>query len=117
MQRYTPPEVVRSDWNSTKSGPITAVDAYQFGILLFEVFNGGFASKDELTQPKKIPPSMHQSYKKLLNSSPKARLSIVALLAQGQRIASFFDTPLIHLVGSIESLGLKDDSEREEFIQ
>ncbi|KAL8695300.1 MAG: hypothetical protein Q9218_000199 [Villophora microphyllina] len=60
---------------------------------------------------------MHQSYKRLLNQNPKARLSVSHLRGQGKRSGGFFDTPLIALSEGIESLGLKSEDERNAFLR
>ncbi|KAH0544690.1 hypothetical protein FGG08_001195 [Glutinoglossum americanum] len=114
--RYAPPEVGKSGWDTIKRHPITAVDAYSFGTLIYEVFNGAFTNSEQIALAKNIPPSMQQSYKRLTNTNPKARLSISHFLEQGSRNGSFFDTPLIHATQGIESLGMKDEQEREEFL-
>jgi SCY1-like protein 1 len=85
--------------------------------LIFEVFNGGFSGGDQLGKTSNIPPSMHQSYKRLCNANPKLRLSPGNFVDQGKKIGGFFETPLIRLTVDIESLGLKDEAEREEFIK
>lgn len=72
---------------------------------------------DQIGQTKNIPPSMHQSYKRLLNVNPKARLSTSHFLEQGKRSGGFFEIPLVRLSEAVESLGLKSDGEREEFIK
>ena len=113
---YTPPEVVKSGWETIKHNPIHATDAYGFGILAFEVFNGCFISSDQIGLTKKLPPSMHQSYKRLLNANAKVRLSVPHFRDQGRRSGGFFETPLIKLSEGIENLGLKSDGEREEFL-
>ena len=101
-----------------KRHPLPAIDSYDFGILVFEVFNGGFiAAADQVGQTKNVPPSMHQSYKRLLNANPKARLSVSHFRDQGKRSGGFFETPLIKLSEGIDSLGLKSDDEREEFLR
>jgi SCY1-like protein 1 len=115
--RYAPPEVAKSGWEAVKRSPVYTVDSYDFGILIFEVFNGGYLGSDQLGQTKNIPPSMHQSYKRLLNPNPKARLSVSNFLEQGRRHGGFFQTPLIHLTDGIENLGLQDEQEREEFLR
>jgi len=114
--RYAPPEVVKSGWDAIKRNPISAVDAYNFGTLIFEVFNGSFMGADQAGQTKNVPPSMHPSYKRLLNPNPKLRLSIAHFLEQGGRSGGFFETPLIRLTEGIENLGLKSEGEREEFL-
>lgn len=94
-----------------------AVDAYNFGILIFEVFNGDFIGPDQIGQPKNIPPSMHANYKRLVNANPKARLSVAHFLEQGQRVGGFFETPLIKLSEGVDSLGMKSETEREAFLK
>lgn len=114
--RYTPPELAKSGWNAIKSNPLTAVDAYDFGILIFEVFNGDFLGTDQAGLTKGIPPNMHSSYKRLVNSNPKARVSVGNFLDQGRRNGGFFETPLIKLTESIDNLGMKSEEEREQFL-
>lgn len=108
---------MESGWETIKRHPLSAVDAFGYGILVFEVFNGCFISSDQISLTKSLPPSMHQSYKRLLNANPKARLSVSHFRDQGRRSGGFFETPLIKLSDNIESLGLKSDGEREEFLR
>lgn len=112
-----PPEVSRSGWDSIKRNPLSSTDSYEFGLLIFEVYNGGSLGNDQIRQTKNVPPSMHQSYKRLLNTNPKARLSITHFLEQGRRNGGFFETPLIRLSDGVESLGLKSDAERAELLR
>ena len=84
---------------------------------MFEVFNGALISADQVGQTKNVPPSMHQSYKRLLNANPKARLSVSHFRDQERRSGGFFETPLIKLSEGIDSLGLKGEGEREEFLR
>lgn len=113
---YVPPEVAKSGWDTIKRHPLAATDAYGFALLIYEVFNGCVISSDAVGQTKNIPPSMHQCYKRLLNQNPKARLSVSQFRGQGRRSGGFFETPLIALSEGIDSLGLKSDGEREEFL-
>lgn len=115
--RYTPPELAKSGWDAIKRNPISAVDSYDFGALIFEVFNGDFAGGDQAGQTKNIPPSMHSSYKRLVSSNPKSRISVGHFLEQGRRSGGFFETPLIKLTESVDNLGMKTDDEREEFLR
>ncbi|TVY26671.1 putative inactive serine/threonine-protein kinase [Lachnellula hyalina] len=114
--RYTPPELAKSGWDDIKRHPLHAVDAYNFGTLIFEVFNGDFIGGDQAGQTKNIPPTMHSSYRRLVNSNPKARVSVGNFLDQGQRNGGFFQTPLIKLTDSVDNLGMKNEEEREEFL-
>jgi SCY1-like protein 1 len=93
------------------------VDSYNFGALVFEVFNASFNGRDQAGQTKNIPPAMHSSYKRLMNANPKARLSVAHFLEQGLRKGAFFDTPLIKLTDGVDNLGMKSESEREAFLE
>ncbi|KAL4999589.1 armadillo-type protein [Aspergillus recurvatus] len=112
--RYTPPEIVKGGWDAIKRHPLTAVDSYGLAILVFEVFNANFTG--EVGKMTNIPPSMHQSYKRLGTANPKLRLSPAHFVEQGKKSGGFFETPLIRLTDDIDSLGLKSDAEREEFL-
>ncbi|KAH8425769.1 COPI-interacting protein CEX1 [Aspergillus melleus] len=114
--RYTPPEVVKGGWDIIKRHPLTAIDAYGLGILIYEVYNGNFTGGDQVGKTTNIPPTMHQSYKRLCTANPKLRLSPAHFVEQGKKTGGFFQTPLIRLTDDIESLGLKTEAEREEFI-
>ncbi|OLN85546.1 putative inactive serine/threonine-protein kinase scy1 [Colletotrichum chlorophyti] len=114
--RYAPPELARGGWDAIKKSPHSAVDSFGFGCLIFEVFNGDFMGSDQAGQTKNIPPTMQQSYKRLVNPNPKSRVSVGHFLEQGQRSGSFFDSPLIKLTEGIENLGVKTETEREEFL-
>ncbi|PWY67397.1 ARM repeat-containing protein [Aspergillus eucalypticola CBS 122712] len=114
--RFTPPEVVKSGWDTIKRNPLTAIDSYGLGILIYEVYNGNFTGGDQVGKTTNIPPSMHQSYKRLCTANPKLRLSPAHFVEQGKKSGGFFETPLIRLTDDIESLGLKNDAEREEFV-
>lgn len=115
--RYSPPEVANGGWEVIKKSPHHAADSYDFGILVYEVFNGSFMGSDQLGQTKSIPPSMQASYKRLVNANPKARLSAAHFLEQGLRRGSFFDSPLIKLTEGVDNLGIKSETEREAFLE
>lgn len=114
---YFPPEVSKNGWDILKRNPASAMDSYGYGILIFEVLNGNFLNNEQVGQVKGIPSRMQQSYKRLLNANPKARLSVSHFRDQGRRDGGFFETPLIKLSEGIESLGLKDDAERADFLK
>ena len=109
--------MAKTGWDVIKRNPVAAVDAFGYGILIYETFNGSFLGGDQAGQTKNVPPSMHQSYKRLLNANPKLRLSPGHFLEQGKKSGGFFETPLIRLTEGVESLGLKSEAERDEFVR
>lgn len=108
---------MKGGWDTIKRNPLAAVDAYGLAVLIFEVFNGNFSGGDQAGKTTNIPPSMQQSYKRLCTANPKIRLSAGHFVEQGKKHGGFFQTPLIRMTEDIDSLGLKDDAEREEFIK
>lgn len=115
--RYAPPEVLGNGWTVIKRNPLPAADAFGLGTLVYESFNGSFLGTDQLGQPKNIPAGMVQSYRKLINTNPKSRLSAGHFLEQGMKTGGFFETPLIHITRGADSLGLKNETERDEFLR
>lgn len=115
--RYAAPELVQGRWEVIKKNPLSAVDSFGFGSLVFEVFNGDYNGSDQAGQTKNVPPSMQSSYKRLCNANPKARISVATFLDQGTRKGSFFDSPLIKLTEGIDNLGVKSPEEREAFLR
>lgn len=93
------------------------MDSYNFGTLIYEVFNGEFRSSDQAGQTKNIPANMHSSYKRLVSANPKVRLSVGNFLEQGRRVGGFFETPLIKLTENVDNLGMKSEDERAEFLK
>lgn len=83
---------------------------------MFELFNGAF-SADQAAQVRSIPINLQQNYKRLVNPSPKIRLSVAHFLDQGRRSGGFFKTAVIAVSDGIDSLGLKSDGERAEFLR
>ncbi|KAK3625616.1 Nuclear aminoacylation-dependent tRNA export pathway component [Elasticomyces elasticus] len=114
--RYSPPEVAKNGWGSVRTNPVHAVDAYQYGILVTEVFNGSFSGTDQIGTTKNIPLGMQSSYKRLTHAVSKMRLSVAHFLEQGSKNGGFFDTPLIQLTDGIENLGLKSETEKDAFL-
>lgn len=114
--KYAPPEL-RSGWDAIKKAPHSAVDSFNLGTLILESFNGDYAGSDQAGQTKNIPPSMHASYKRLVNANPRSRLSVSHFIEQGLRRGSFFDTPLIKLTDGVDNLGVKTAEEREAFLE
>ncbi|KAI1349061.1 armadillo-type protein [Xylaria sp. FL0043] len=114
--RFTPPELAQSSWDAIKKSPHTAVDSYNFGSTIYEVFNGDFAGAFPAGQTKGIPPSMHAGYKRLVNANPRARITVGAFFEQGRRSGGFFDSPLIKLTEGIDNLDVKSETERAEFL-
>lgn len=115
--RYTPPELARNGWDAIKRSNHWVVDSFNFGVLVYEAFNGDYVGSDQAGQTKNVPPTMQTGYKRLVNANPKSRISVANFLDMGQRRGAFFDSPLIKLTDGIENLGVKTEEERESFLE
>jgi SCY1-like protein 1 len=115
--RYAPPELAQGGWDAIKKNPHAATDAFGYGTIIFEVFNGDYTGPDQAGLTKNVPPSMQSSYRRLCNANPKARISVGNFLDQGSRTGAFFDSPLIKMTEGIDNLGVKSEAEREQFLK
>jgi len=115
--RYAAPEVVKGGWEVLRNQSIYVTDSWNFGTLIYEIFNGSFTNGEQLSQPKAIPPNMVHLYKRLVNPNPKMRVSIAHFLEQARRSKGVLDTPLIRCSEFVENMGVKNDREREEFLK
>lgn len=115
--QYMPPEVAKSGWDMYRSGSWTAVDAYGMGVLISEAFNGTPLRLGESPESAKVPTNMQQTFKRLTNVNPRLRPSVGVFVEQGKRPGGYFSTPLINFSENIDSLGLKSEGERDEFLR
>ncbi|KAI9882873.1 MAG: hypothetical protein M1823_005382 [Watsoniomyces obsoletus] len=112
----TPPEVSNNGWDKVRNYPVTAVDAFQYGVLIYEVFGGTYSRQAGIAPKGNVPQNMYQAYRRLWNDDPQLRLSVGHFLDQGLRSGGFFDTRLIRLTEGIEKLGLQTENERQDFL-
>ncbi|KAG9308080.1 hypothetical protein JVU11DRAFT_12591 [Chiua virens] len=91
LMSFTPPEVKKSGWSAFKD-PVSAVDGYPLGLLLHSVFNPTHPPLETAEPPhpppqpssrNSIPPSIFPSFKRLLNSNPKGRMTLKTFLDGG----------------------------------
>ena len=112
-----PAEVSKNGWGSLRQQSVMAMDAFQFAMLIDDVFSGCKTTRQESGKPGNVPASMLKARNQLSNSNPEARLSVGRFLEQGRRNGGFFDTRLIKLTEGVEKLGLQTENERHMFLQ
>jgi len=115
--QYMPPEVAKSGWDMYRSSSWAVVDAYGMGVLISEAFNGTPLRLGQSPESAKVPANMQQVFKRLTNVNPRLRPSVSAFVEQGKRPGGYFSTPLINFSENIDSLGLKSEGERDEFLR
>jgi SCY1-like protein 1 len=110
-------------------------DAYSLGILLHTVFNLSITPPPTVHPPHTaptassrgdIPTSIFPLFKKLLNPSPKARLTCETFLNIGMGVTAgmdgthgrfFADNHLVKVCSQLEGFPLASDGEKAEFLR
>ena len=112
--QYLPGEVHKKDWQALADAPEWAVDAWGLGCFIQEVFRGNaMTAVAELRELQAIPKVLTGDYQRLLSSQPQKRLNPAQLLERN----SFFKTKLNDMLQFLESLILKDETERNRFFR
>ncbi|CAO3615918.1 unnamed protein product [Cunninghamella echinulata] len=117
--KYAPPEILQSSWSKVADLPVTAVDSYQLGCLIYEVYNRRFDTPQQLlSQQGDIPSNMFSVYKSLLQSSPRSRLDADSFLDEGIRArVGFFSIDFIKVNLFLENISIKEQSEKDAFFR
>lgn len=104
-------------FGSSNSNPVSCTDAYSYGCLIHEVYNGPFSRPEQLGQSReRIPQPLFPYYRSLLDPNPSSRLNFAGLMDVGMRPGSFFDTDFIQTANFLETINLKEQSEKERFV-
>jgi len=112
-----PPEVAKSGWDIYRNSSWAAVDAYGMGRLISEAFTGSSMRSPQSPELTSTPANMLPMAKRLASPNPKLRPSVGIFLEQGRKAGAYFQTPLISFSENIDSLGLKSEGEREQFLK
>ncbi|KTW26730.1 hypothetical protein T552_02735 [Pneumocystis carinii B80] len=116
--KYTAPEMQYKSWKSLNETSLeTAIDAYSLGCLIYEIFNGTFRISSDLSKRGKIPQTLFNTYKKLLNPKPTHRLSVSSFIKYGRGEGGFFRTELIECSEFLEQFSLKDKEQKNAFLR
>ncbi|RKP10625.1 armadillo-type protein [Thamnocephalis sphaerospora] len=115
-KRYAAPEVCRGSWDTIKEHSPSATDAWLYGCLTYEVFNGPFMQADQLRTPGRIPQTLRQPYLSLLDTNPRTRASLGLFLEHANRSGGYFGNSFVQTNLFLENLNIKDDQERERFL-
>ncbi|KAJ3027145.1 UNVERIFIED_CONTAM: hypothetical protein HDU68_004335 [Siphonaria sp. JEL0065] len=115
--KYSPPEVANGVWSSIRDNPISAIDSWGFGCLLYEIFNNTILpSRDVLTQTAQIPKSILVHYKHLLNSNPKSRHDVATVFEKCRTPGGYFANDFIAVCLALEQFSIKEAHEKDQFL-
>lgn len=110
--RYMAPEMARGDWAGIAAGPVSAVDSWAYGCLIYEVHSRAFTSAEQLRNVGCIPKGLLPAYQKLLASNPAAR----APAGEVVTLPALARSPFVTANLFVEDLALKGAVEREAFL-
>ncbi|CAI2178464.1 8859_t:CDS:10 [Funneliformis geosporum] len=115
--KYASPEVLKSSWNILKDQEIWVIDSWNYGILIYEVYNGEFTSTKQLDNINLIPQNMRDLYSQLVATNPKQRLSISSFIEDGLRPGGFFQNDLVQINLFLENMNIKESREKDLFFK
>lgn len=113
--RYHPKEIERSGSQLhaiIRKLPISAVDAWCVGCLMFEVFQKGrFSDPREVSNIDKIPMSLRPMYKQLLRTNPESRATPGNIVKK----CKYFRHPIVLAMNFLDNIALKNVEEKDKF--
>lgn len=109
---YLPPEINHRNRNVI-SNP-SSIDSWGFGCLINEVYNNGNPNPS-LSQTK-VPSILHSSISAFHDPSIESRSSIKDFLDKMSWPGNYFDCDFVHVNKSLEELSIKDNVEKQEFL-
>jgi len=111
--RYYPPELSGGSGLSSFDMELGwSLDSWCIGCLVYECFNGALEQPKYLSSMGKIPSGLQNDYKRLLATSPKARLSLEKFCD-----SAFFSNDFVHSIEFMDNLALQSDAAKEEFFK
>ncbi|KDQ53592.1 hypothetical protein JAAARDRAFT_183140 [Jaapia argillacea MUCL 33604] len=131
IMSIAPPEVQKTGWSVAKDHDPSAPDAYALGILIHTLFNPSHPLPT--TSPPHAPPtpssrgsipkSIFPSFKRLLNPSPKARLSPKGFLelgmaeTAGEGSGFFTKNPLVKVCEGLDGFAIASEADKTLFLR
>lgn len=114
-EKYTPPE--RLDPTRARlPGGKYAVDSWGIGCLVWESFNNPITPSSSVKTVGKMPKPLSTHYNKLVQSSPKHRISPMNFINECKEANIFFNTPLIETILYLDEIQLaKEVNEKAKF--
>lgn len=119
----------KQGFDAIPSNPVSSLDSFNFALFISQLYNPSNPLPLDLTAAPApssrgmIPTSLFNSYRKLLNPSPKNRMSVDSFLQLGnnaqdtQNGAFFTQNPLIELCQGLEMFSLMRQAERVVFLK
>ncbi|CAG8438244.1 5507_t:CDS:10 [Acaulospora colombiana] len=115
--KYASPEVSTSSWDVLKDHDVWVTDSWNYGTLIYEIYNGPFTSPSQLDNPGSILQSMQASYRQLISTNPKSRPNISSFVDIGLRVNGYFQNELTQIMLFLENMNIKESREKDDFFR
>ncbi|KAG9291592.1 hypothetical protein G9A89_022011 [Geosiphon pyriformis] len=115
--RYASPEIAKNSWSVLRNHDIWVTDSWNYGTLIYEVYNGAFTSIDQLERNESIPQAIFLEYRDLINPNPQYRASVSTFMENGLRPGGIFHNDLVQVNLFLENMNIKEASEKIAFIK
>ncbi|GBC08197.1 hypothetical protein RclHR1_07960013 [Rhizophagus clarus] len=115
--KYASPEVSKNSWNILKEQEVWVTDSWNYGTLIYEVYNGEFTSAKQLDNISSIPQAICDQYRQLVTTNPKLRLSTSSFIEDGLNPGGFFQNDLVQVNLFLENMNIKEAKEKEIFFK
>jgi SCY1-like protein 1 len=99
-----------SQYESENCFPVWYLDSWGLGCIIFDIFNQGFKSQNQLTNISVINKSLQSEYKKLLSVNCTTRLNPEKLIE-----SAYFNNDLIASIKFLDEFTIKNTEEKENF--
>lgn len=114
-EKYTPPERL-DPTKGRHPGHKYAVDSWGMGCLVWESFNKPLTPSSTVKTVGKMPKPLSVHYNKLVQSSPRHRVSPIDFVNSCKEADVFFNTSSLQTIIFLEEIQLeKDSSEKSKF--
>ncbi|CAG8575934.1 12048_t:CDS:10, partial [Cetraspora pellucida] len=95
---------------------VWVTDSWNYGTLIYEVYNGAFSSTNQLENTGAIPQNILTPYKQLIRANPKSRIKISAFIDVGLHAGGFFQNDLVQINLFLENMNIKEAREKDIFL-
>jgi len=112
LGRYDPPE-----GKNSRKREKWSIDAWGFGCLIWEIFNGPMKKSSDLQAVSKIPRKLLPQYCELVTANPKSRLNPKNFQEDCKKTGQYFDNDFVRANLFLQEIQIKDISEQKEFFQ
>lgn len=110
--KYKPPELEKGSWEVLQKQPVWSLDAWLFGCLICEVFNGKYSKPEDLKRAGNIPKDLFSVVSQVTAINPKTRTNTLKPLEN-----PYFSNPLVETCVFLENITIKDSFEKEAFFK